>query len=348
MNERSRLVPVPPPIAPQDVLRIAREDCEEYQQLAFESASAGAHIFSALAMTVMALAEAGNKQAAHDAIYSMVAWCEKYNQQQTSTRVTSRPEVEKEVARLKEWLREVYRLMEPLQDEKNDIDDLQQQDTQSARCAALQRSISELATLAEPIEKKVAKLEHYLFSLVVVEHGVSEELLEKPLPTLPDSVGIKATDVSMSNELMSAPVTSKVKTEVSGNRVRDLNALASAHDLLAIQVMVFSLFDLFGPWNALFAGKQRSLMRVLQTADDLGILASYGWTATARDALKGTHWGKDATNVATFLKYAGNVSGNTLFVRNDRTLPWDVRSLFTEKEVEQFLATMKAPALKRA
>jgi hypothetical protein len=348
MNEKSRLVPVPPPIAPQDVLRIAREDCEEYQQLAFESASTGARIFSALTTTVMALAEAGNKQAAHDAIYSMVAWCEKYDQQQLLTSVTSRPEVEREVARLKEWLREVYRLMEPLQDEKNDIDDLQQQDTLSNRCAALQRSISELATLAEPIEKKVAKLEHYLSSLVVVERGISGELLEKPLPSLSDSVGIKTTDISMSGELVSAPVTFKVKTEVSGDRVRDLNALASDHGLLAIQIMVFSLFDLFGPWNALFAGKQRSLMRVLQTSDDLGILESYGWTTTARDALKGTHWGKDAANVATFLKYAGNVSGNTLFVRNGRTLPWDARSLFTEKEVEQFLATMKATVPKRA
>lgn len=347
MNEKSRLVPVPPPIAPQDVLRIAREDCEEYQQLAFESASAGARIFSALAMTVMALAEAGNKQAAHDAIYSMVAWCEKYNQQQTSTPMTSRPEVEKEVARLKGWLREVYRLMEPLQDEKNDIDDLQQQDTQSVRCAALQRSISELATLAEPVEKKVAKLEHYLSSLVVVERGVSEELLEKPLPPLPDSVGIKATDVSMSSELVSPTVTFKVKTEVSGNRVRDLNALASVHDLLTIQVMVFSLFDLLGSWNMETGGKNRGLLRALETADDLGILQSYGWTATARNTLKGTHWGKENAEIAKFLGYRGSLHGQVTFVRNDKPLPWDARSLFTEQEIGQFIASMKAPSQKR-
>jgi hypothetical protein len=351
-NEKKSLSLAPrPELSLAEVLRAAREDCKDYLEIAFEGRLDVRYLFLAFEKVLAELSDAGTREAVNAAIYSHVEWCLAHDNDHSAAPSRIEPESVRfaemraramsELSRIRAWVAVVYAKMEPLQQEKDEIYDCGQVEFQQERYDELQTSIKTFAELVEPFETDMRMLEHYLASLAVIERGVPRELFGKPFPELasaknsPDAHGGSlAPPIVRPVPPASVP---PVRMPVLAELTRSLG-----FKIPPLKILAFSLFDLFGPENSAIGGKQRGLVRTLDTAHALGILQSYGWP-TLQDALAGQQW-KDST--AGFLKFRGQMPGNSgpgMFVRSEVPLPWNSRALFTESEISEFLAMMRTP-----
>lgn len=339
-----------PPLPLGDLVRYAIECCRDYLGLSFENRPEAAETFDIFRVTLQAVAEAGNKEAVNEAIFGLVTWC--LGQVQGSPAqlprmdpapnmfAPTRAAVEARLREYRQWVAWVNQLMLPLQGEKDELDDLQQHEMERERYEQLQKYISELAQLVAPFEEDIARIEHYLASLSVIERGLSRDCFDVVFPAIPE---MESPPAAPDEPDEPAPVVARAPRRVvpvSPERVHSLIELSEGHGILPIEIMAFSLFDLFGPWNAAVGGRHRGAKRALETAFDLGILQSYGW-AGPEAMLKGMHW-KGGDGTRGFLSYHGSPSGGLgTFTRTDKPLPWNARSLFTDSESAEFIQAMK-------
>jgi hypothetical protein len=354
--QEKKLAPVPnTELTLPEMLRLAKMNFKDWRELTFEANTAGSRIFDTVAAAFHSITDAGSREAVNGAVCEFAVWCEKFDQQLAAERTIApaasapvgaiaRETLEQEIARLKSYVLQVNQLMEPLQTEKMDLEDTHQQDAERPKYEALKAALGRLATLVVPVQDRITKLEHYQRSLLVVERGLPADLLDQPLPSVPAQETLTKELEPVQPRREAIPVAAREVSKEASSCVQSFNELANKLGFLPIEVMVYSLFDLFGDGNQMIAGakKNRGLLRTLQTAVDVGMLQRYGWD-DAKAALKGTTWqGKEHGG---YLKFCGMPpNGSPTYTRTERPLPWNSRTLFDEAAVEQFKERMSAPS----
>jgi|GEM_PF-3585550 len=349
MPEKKLAVANPLDLALPDVIAAAKVDCDDYLGFGFDNhQSMARRLFAAFHDSFLALTDATTRKAVNAAIYAHVEWClaqEKATPAPITPLARSRETVERELARVRQWVASVFAVMEPLQTEKDDIDDMMQEELQKARYTELERAIQTLAELVHPFERQITTLEHYLGSLSVVERGLPQDVFGKEFPTVPDAETLMGSEEESPDEPTPAAVPTAHAVAIDPIAVRDLQALAHIHGLRPVEIVAFSLFDFFGARNVTLGGKQRGLIRTLETALQVGMIQKFGWE-TALDALRGVSNWKE--NGSGYLIFRGTpVAGPGTFIRSEKPLPWDSRSLFTESDVATFIELMRGPSIRK-
>lgn len=180
-----------------------------------------------------------------------------------------------------------------------------------------------LSEVESQLRARLRSLEQYQQAVALVTTGPAD--LVAALPVLPQIV------------LATEPVAIGPDTQPDEIRTALLQHIASERGLTPQEVFVVSLYE------SQANKTKRALNNVIACAVRSGLAQIYEWT-NALDVL--TDWKGVSANggnpqLRTYLKYTGSIGGGMATLqRTEKAIDWDINTLFTETEIEQFLARL--------
>jgi hypothetical protein len=336
------------------ILRLLKEELGEWGALALENPTNGATVFNSTVQLINETFDASKVEHVRTSVHAFLVRCQRFDESQAPvadvativTTPTAQPvvtlsplaAVDAEIARLNRWIGKVRDLQVTLQDEKNDIVDYGREHEHHARLQALNDGIVCLAEVIAPICARVESLARYASALAIVESGIPDGSQEFQLPPIPDIDSILVKPEKKVTSVVAASPSTRGAPE---NARRHLEDLAYAYTLLPLNVLAYSLYDVLGAGNEKVDNAPRGLLRVLRTAQDVGILSRYGWE-DAQQALKGSSW--QTVNEDGIISFRGKVARSILYMRSRKELPWSVHSVITAEEQHLLLERLREKA----
>lgn len=177
-----------------------------------------------------------------------------------------------------------------------------------------------LVRAKETGEAKLRKLEAFSRAAETIRNGISDDLLVEPEPV---------ADIS---ELLFAGRTTEI-TEIPSDKQENLQSLdeiAVANTMSQELVILISLYDLMRTEDGKY--KKKVLEGVVNSAYELGIIKITEW--------RGADKFIDVREVSesSMLVSCGQFCGKPVFMRTRTELPWDINSVFTQKDIDAFKA----------
>ncbi|GEM_PF-2165918 len=381
MNDKTHgLKAVPAPdLSPLDILRFAREDCEVWLALGFEGTQTpGSKLFGAFLETVASISQAVQKGNVHEAVRRLYEVCLSTNIPPSVETNSGDETLVAEISRREEWLEEMAKAQMKVEAALEEAEAALRTASDAIRFSgnptakliaekrkvesekdALEKFSEKLVALKGPVKAELEILRQHKRALDLVAKGYPRKMVGADMPEIPVfacEAPVRETsrdDLSTSDRHCGAnPEITRVirneevaaKTPTTLRRLK-LREIADQHGFLEVEVFVYSLYDFLGANNALLGSirTHRSNSRVVKTGIEM--FPDFGWKNT-QEVFAKSGWRKEATISQGFLKHRGNNGMYDMWVRSEKSLPWDPKSLFAEKEVASFVEQIKKPVPK--
>ena len=363
MKKRDKLHEVPQSentsITHGQLMSLARSECADWLGMLIDEYGNDGKQFEPFAQSIIALTEATNEESVRNAIYLFAKYCQEgadFIKQARTARETLRDYLakisvvqceyenrreEKEIS-LQE-IKELIRFDKSTPERTGEVVRL------SLKQKELRGYIDSLVASRWNAQAKLEIFERYLRAAETAKKGCPAKLEKDDMPDIPEFVEAK----TLETVVIEAPATSETKSGESipdGKRRLKLREIARQYGFLEVEVFIYSLYDFFGPNNSAFGSisvfadnPQRGSTRVAREAIEM--FPDFGWNDTD-EFFNESGWRKKDVIDRGFLNPRGSLGKHNMWVRSEKTLPWNPRSLFTETEIADFVETIRKPVPK--